>query len=328
MYSIFVIEDYFYKTNSHIQEYAYRIKTYKSLFEKLPRLPQIQENLLRKSALKSSLFSARIEGNSLELSEIELGFSTTSEKKEVEQIFSTLKYVRSLNTALSKEIVWEIHSRIMDGLTSDLGKFRSEQTAIFNTAGVAVYLPPPPQKIAGLLQNFLEYTNDSTDDLTKIAIAHLAFEKIHPFFDGNGRVGRILMNWHLSHLGYGFAGLMSFEEYLENNREQYYNGLSLKGKDITQFVEFILEAIAISSEKVILELQEKKEEKIEDFLLPRRTEILLIVREHTMMSFDQIKRRFMGVNTRTLHYDLEYLMKKNLIKKLGSTNRALYSPVE
>lgn len=321
-----MINNYFYTTNPQIEEYISRINTYKNLFEKLPRLPQVQENLLRKSTLKSSLFSAKIEGNTLELSDVEFGTSKNREKKEVTQIFSALKYVRNLKGDISKEMVCELHSIVMDGLTSDLGKYRSEPSAILNSAGVAIYMPPPPQKVPTLMRDLITYLNVSDDNLSRIAIAHFVFEKIHPFLDGNGRVGRILMNWQLARLGYGFAGLLSFEEYLENNRERYYDGLSIKNKDITQFVEFALEAIAVSSEKVIVELQDKKEEMVEDTLLPRRNEILLIIREHKMISFDQIKRRFLAVNSRTLHYDLQYLLRERLIKKLGSTKGTVYVP--
>jgi len=67
---------------------------------------------------------------------------------------------------------------------------------------------------------------------------------------------------------------------------------------------------------------------IENTLLPKRAEILNIIREHKLISFDQIKRLFFAVNSRTLHYDLEYLMKNRLIKKLGSTNGARYVPCE
>ena len=63
----------------------------------------------------------------------------------------------------------------------------------------------------------------------------------------------------------------------------------------------------------------------EDTLLPKRAEILATIRDHGMLSFDQIHRRFFKVNPRTLHYDLQYLLKKNLIKKLGNTKGALYA---
>jgi len=323
-----VVKDYFYTTNQLIEEYISRINTYRNLFEKLPKFPQLQENLLRKSTLKSSLFSARIEGNTLNMRDVELGQSGETEKKEVFQIFEALKKTRGLKQNLTKEIICDLHSIVMDGLGSEIGRFRTEQNAIFNVAGVAVYMPPSPQKINGLFDKLLNYVNVIEESVGRVAIAHFAFEKIHPFLDGNGRIGRILMNWHLLRIGYGFDGLISFEEFLENNRERYYDGLSITSKDITTFVELILEAVVESSEKVILETNDKKEVSEEDMLLPRRAEILHIIREHKIMSFDQLKRRFLTVNERMLHYDLEFLMKKKLIRKLGTTKSVVYTPCE
>jgi len=321
-----VVNKYSYTETSRIQELATKINTYKDLFEKIPKLPKIQENLLRRSTLKSALYSARIEGNTLEFSQIERGFSKQLEKKEVFQIFNGLKFVYGHKTKVTKEFICQIHEIVMDGLTTELGRLRSEQSAIFNSAGVAIYVAPSPEKMPELIQEFINYINRLDTELPDVAIAHFAFEKAHPFLDGNGRVGRILINWHLKRLGYGFAGLISFEEYLENSRTKYYSKLSTEGNNITGFVELILETIAESAQKVILELEMHTEEKIEDTLLPRRAEILAIIREHQMVSFDQIMRRFFSVNPRTLHYDLQDLIKKNLIRRLGATRGAVYTP--
>lgn len=321
-----MIKKYTYIKTSRIEELITRINTYKDLFDKIPKSSRIQENLLRRSTLKSALFSARIEGNTLEFSEVEKGFSKTQEKKEIFQIFDGLKFARSYKGEATQQFICQIHEIVMDGLTTQLGRFRNDPSAIFNTAGVAIYITPTPEKLPELIAEVINYSNKIDTPLSNIAIAHFAFEKTHPFLDGNGRVGRILMNWYLKRLGFEFAGLISFEEYLENNRDKYYSTLAMEGFDITEFVEFILEAISESARKVILELEESKEEKVENILLPRRAEILAIIREHQMVSFDQIRRRFLLINPRTLHYDLQDLIKKNLIRKLGTTRGAVYAP--
>lgn len=319
-----MIKNYSYTKTSRILELESQINTYKDLFDKIPKLPKVAENLLRSSTLKSALYSARIEGNTLEFSQVEKGFSKQSEKKEIFQIFDGLKFVRSYNGEATQQFICQIHEIVMDGLTTELGGLRSEQSAIFNTAGVAIYITPSPEKLPGLIAEFINYINKIGIHLSNVAIAHFAFEKIHPFLDGNGRVGRILMNWHLKRLGFEFAGLISFEEYLENHRDKYYSMLATEERDTTEFVKLILEAISESAQKVILELEMSEEEKPEDSLIPRRAEILAIIRDHKLISFDQIRRRFLSVNPRTLHYDLQDLIKKNLIRKLGTTRGAVY----
>lgn len=321
-----MINKYSYRKTPSIADLIAQINIYRDLFEKIPKLPQIQENLLSRSTLRSALFSSRIEGNTLELSEVESGFSKSKEKREVFQVLNGLKFARSFQGEAKKEYIYETHEIVMDGLTSELGRYRSEPSAIFNNAGIAIYIPPLPNKIPELMSELFKFINESNENLSRAPIAHFAFEKIHPFLDGNGRVGRILLNWHLKRLGYGFAGLITFEEYLENNRDKYYSCLTTEGTDITEFVEFILRAISESAQKVLLELKNTDDAKPEDTLMPRRAEILLIIREQRMVSFDQIRRRFLAINTRTLHYDLQDLLSKKLIRKLGSTRGAVYVP--
>jgi len=143
--------------------------------------------------------------------------------------------------------------------------------------------------------------------------------------DGNGRLGRLLAVFILKQGGFDFRGLLSLEEYLEKNRESYYRFLAINKKDITDFVEFFLEAVANQAEKTIAGLKEINQEKEEDFLLPRRREILEIIRDHQIVSFDFIKRRFPKVAPSTLHYDLRKLIEEGFVKKLGSTRAVRYS---
>lgn len=321
-----MVKDYIYRKTPKINSLITQINTYRDLYQKFPKEPQIQENLLRRSTLRSALFSARIEGNPVDLEDIEKGITAGKEKKEIFQIYEAMKFARSFRGEASKEFICRLHKIIMDGLTSELGRFRTEPSAIFNTADVAVYVAPQPQNLPELITDFIGYVNYREKDICRAAVGHFAFEKIHPFLDGNGRVGRVLLNWHLDRIGYEFIWFSYAEEYIEKNRDGYYSALQLAKKDLTDFVEFIMEAIALSSERIILEFQNKKEERVEDFLLPRRAEILSIIREHRMVTFDQIRRRFSSVSSRTLHFDLSDLIKKGLIKRLGTTRGSVYTP--
>jgi len=321
---------YFYKKSPEIDALLTRIEIARALLNNLPIVAHTEENLRRTSLLKSSLFSARIEGNRLTFDQIKNETNITQisnrEKKEVFNIVSALRFAKSFKSNITRSTLVEIHKRVMKGLGS-FGEFRKEPSAIFNQAGVAVYMTPPPSQIQKLLERCLFFINNPSVDPLPIqaAISHFAFEKIHPFLDGNGRVGRILSMMHLERLGYDFRWIVSFEKYFDEKKADYYYGLAVNGTNITEFVTFFLEALAESAENVIEELKNKKEDKIEDTLLPRRAEILAIIRDHTIMSFDQIRRRFLKINPRTLHYDLACLLRENLVRKLGKTRGALYT---
>ncbi|SRR5260221_1581470 len=321
-----------WKKTSEIEKLLLRIEVAKSLIQLLPSLPHLEQRLQRESLLKSSLFSAKIEGNTLSFNQIE-SIGTVSpkerEKKEVANILKATTLVRNIHDDLTLEEIKKIHAVVMDGLSEEAGKLRKEPSAIFNMAGVAVYMTPPPSQIIPQLKELFQLINfpaTSTFALVNAAISHYQFEKIHPFLDGNGRVGRLISAFHIKKSGYDFKNLVSPEEYLLENRDRYYYGLSLPKTDITEFVVFFLTAIAVSSEKVIEKLQNKKEELVEDTLLPRRAEILYTIREHTMMTFDELRRRFLRVGERSLHNDLMILVKMGLITKLGATRGAVYIP--
>lgn len=323
--------DYTYTLNKAIQENLVRIEATKKIIAFLPRLPHVEESLRHKSLLKSSLFSARIEGNRLRLDEVEYGHtkSEDSEKQEVYNILHALQWMHAGDSPneITLEFILTLHKMVMKDLAFDAGHVRTEPSAIFNQAGVAVYMPPPPSMVKDLLEQLVVSAQVNDDHgVIRAAIAHFAFEKIHPFIDGNGRVGRLISTFLLKNAGYDFRGLATFEEYLNEHREEYYAALSVSGKDITEFIEFFTDAVATSAEKVIELLQDKREERPEDRLLPRRQEILSIIREHQMVSFDFIRRRFARVPESSLHYDLKMLLKQGFIKKLGSTRGVLYSP--
>lgn len=303
------------------------IEASRQVIEAIDIPPEVEINIRRKSSLKSSLFSARIEGNTLTLDKVTTTSSKDREKIEVFNILKALEFVRKQHQNLKLHDIFKLHEVIMDGLTSDLGKFREEASAIFNTAGVAVYLPPPPRNINLLMEKLLAFVNGGKEQFVPIraALAHFTFEKIHPFLDGNGRVGRILLQMVLQKDGFGMKGLLSIEEYLDNHRSLYYQALQENNKDVTKYLEFMMEALAKTAEETKKVILENKDAQPEDYLLPRRAEILNIIREHKMVSFDQIRRRFMAVNERTLRYDLKKLADGGLIKKLGTTKGVYYT---
>jgi len=324
--------DYRYKKNKKIENCLKRLEIAKKVIELLPQLPHIERTLQRKSFLKSSLFSARIEGSKLHYEDVrfvsERSKTNNLEKIEVFNILDALHWLYSSQSpkTLSIGLILKLHKMVMKNISPSAGIFRKEVSAIFNQAGIAVYLPPPPNKISELIKTLINRTKSSRETkYIKMALFHFGFEKIHPFLDGNGRVGRLLSTFILKQGQSDFRGLVSLEEYLERNKQVYYDLLAISKTDITRFVEFFLEALAEQAEKTINNLKDIKEERLEDTLLPRRREIWEIVRDHEMVSFNFIKRRFIKVPNSSLHYDLRELIKKGLIKKLGSTRGVRYA---
>lgn len=321
-----------YSLTPKITQLLQSIEASKEVINSIEIPKELEANIRRKSTLKSSLFSARIEGNTLTLDELP---STPSKSQRTQEVFNILKalnwiYERRAKDLNNKDIL-KLHQMVMMGLTQkqEAGKFRTELGAIFNSAGIAIYLPPRPSQILPLIKRLIKFANSSKELLipVKAALFHYTFEKIHPFLDGNGRVGRLLLQTILQKEGYGMKGILPLEEYLDNHRSEYYKLLETREKDVTDYVEFILESIAETAKEVKEQFLKKDELKLEDLLLPRRAEILNIIKEHGIVNFDTIRRRFLSVNERTLRYDLKKLVDKGFVRKRGTTKGVYYEKV-
>lgn len=318
-----------YVLTPRISQRLSSIEASRAVIESIAIPKEVEMNIRRASSLKSSLFSARIEGNTLTLDD--LSERSGADIKKIE-IYNILKAINTLSARELKDLtakdIKNYHKIVMKDLVdySSLGNFRKEVSAIFNSSGIAVYMPPPPSEVPVLIDSLLKFVNSEQEQFVPIraCLAHYVFEKIHPFLDGNGRIGRLLIQAVMQAGGYEMKGLLSIEEYLDNRRGGYYQALENNESDVTDYVEFMLEAIAQTAENAKQQISMKKEYSAEDTLLPRRSEILNIIRDHKIVNFDQIRRRFLRINERTLRYDLKKLTDAGYIKKLGSTKGVYY----
>lgn len=310
-----------------ISEFLASIEASRQIIDSVQVPPEIELNIRRQSTLRSSLFSARIEGNPLTLEDLPAKSSQDQKKREVFNILKALNWIaaRPLRDLTTNDPL-KFHALVLDKISGDAGNTRKQVSAIFNSAGIAVYLPPRPSQIQALLRRLVRFINSNREPFTPVraALAHFTFQKIHPFLDGNGRVGRLLLQAVLSRGGYGMKGLVSLEEYLDSQKAAYYQALEDKDKNVTDYLEFMLEALAVSAEVAKNEVLKKQETAQADYLLPRRAEIYRIIKDLKLVNFDTIKRRFAKVNERTLRYDLKKLANQRLIRKLGTTRGVYY----
>lgn len=318
-----------YRLTPNISALLSSIEASREVIDSVNIPPEIENNIRRQSTLRSSVYSARIEGNELTLE----NFDSSSKNQQKVEIFNILKALNLLNKKSKKDItlsdIAELHRITLESLHPDAGKTRTNAEAIFNSAGIAIYMPPPPKQVPSFLTKLIKYINTGRERFIpiKAALAHFTFEKIHPFEEANGRVGRLLMQKILKQGGYGMKGLLSLEEYLDNHRAEYYRALEEPEKDLTDYLEFMLSAIDETSKEAKQLVLVKQKAEVTDYLLPRRAEILNIVREQKMVNFDQLRRRFMAINPRTLRYDLKKLQDQGLVRKRGTTKGVYYELV-
>lgn len=187
---------------------------------------------------KEALLSSQIEGTQSSLSDLLLYENEQAPGVPLDDVEEVSTYVAALNHGLermrdgfplSMRLMREIHGILLAtgrGSTKQPGEFRQSQNWIGGTRpGNALFVPPPPSAVIDLMANleiFLHDQEDKLSPLIKAGIAHLQFETIHPFLDGNGRLGRLLITLYLCSAGILEEPLLYLSLYLKTHRSTYY----------------------------------------------------------------------------------------------------------
>ncbi len=212
---------------------------------------------------QEAVLSSRIEGTQATLEEVlryEASRQVESPGKE-EDIQEIVNYVNAMSYAwkalgerpLSLNLIREVHRILLEGVRGKRkgrGEFRRVQNWIGGpgvTLDRASYVPPPPERVMEFLDNWEKYIHyDEQDRLVQLAIVHAQFEVIHPFVDGNGRVGRMLIPLFLYEKGLLSSPLFTISAFLESHREAYYQWLFevSNSQDWEGWIEFFLYAVS------------------------------------------------------------------------------------
>lgn len=215
----------------------------KTLTEQLPKPDLVMRTLDRREAVRSS----QIEGTHSDVNDLLVYEATGSHEGLPSDVLVTLNYVKALDhglkevrringvDVLTNELIKALHLQLMTGVKDfkgTPGEFRKKQNWI---GGFKIYnarfVPPPACKVQDCmndLESFLQYTPGEEEQMEvsivlRMAIAHAQFETIHPFIDGNGRVGRLLLPLMLAAEGYPPIYLAGF---LKSNQKAYYDALA------------------------------------------------------------------------------------------------------
>ncbi len=222
--------------------------------------------LLYSAIRKEALLTSQIEGTQATLTDLfdeEAGLKV-SNSDDVEEVSNYLRAFRWVQAQLrdpqglpiSMRLLCEAHRLLLDSVRDagrQPGELRRSQNWIGGTRpGNAAFVPPPPQHLADLLkalERFIHTADPSLPPLVRVALIHAQFETIHPFLDGNGRIGRLLIATLLEHWGLLQQPLMYLSGYLKQHQAEYYRRLSaIRGEgDWEGWVAFFLEAVAVSA---------------------------------------------------------------------------------
>ncbi len=299
---------------------------------------------------KEALLSSQIEGTQSSFSDLLLFESEELPGVPMDDVIEVSRYVSAMDHGLTRvrggfplslRLIKEIHKTMLSsgrGSKKAPGEFRTSQNWIGGThPGNAMFVPPPPHRVIecmGLLEKFLHDDPVKTPLLIKAALAHVQFETIHPFLDGNGRVGRLLVTLLLCAEGAIAQPMLYLSLYFKKHRDEYYELLQrvrTKG-EWEQWLDFFLLGViettdqAVRAAQRILELFRDDRARIEKLGRPAASALRLhhALQERAVLSIPRASKR-VGISQPTITSAMAHLTRLGIVRETtGRKRRKLY----
>jgi len=293
---------------------------------------------------KEATLSSQVEGTQATFADVlrvEAKIEDLESHKDVDEI---LNYIKAMNYGLERlksfplslRLIKEIHKILLEGVRGEgrePGEFRKSQNWIGGTTiQRASFVPTPPQEIIASLDNFEKFLHDKSlmPILLKIGLLHAQFENIHPFLDGNGRIGRLLITFYLCQQKILDRPLLYLSDFFKRYRQEYYDCLNAfhEKDDIEGWLKFFLEGVAVTAEqavetsKKILKLREGDIKKI--LTLGRSTPKANLVFNslfHTPLTTIKDVERITGLQNPNALALVNKLVKLEIIKEITGRKR-------
>lgn len=308
--------------------------------EYLPNLDLYISMHLAKEATQST----KIEGTQTNMQEIFLEKEDLNEERRDDWV-EVHNYIKAMDSAIEKletlpfssRLIRDTHRILLEGTRGEQkspGTFRSIQNWIGGTSlKDAVFIPPVHTSIQELMTDLEEFAHEQTyffPDLLKIALIHYQFETIHPFLDGNGRIGRLMIPLYLVEKGILNKPILYLSDFFERNRSLYYDNLMRvrTHDDIQHWFKFFLVGIietaksGVSTFDAVLKLKAEKEELI--LKKSSRSIHLFAVLEHLYQRpiiNAQDVAKYTGVSLPTAYRIIEELVAYGVLKEMTGGNR-------
>ncbi len=295
---------------------------------------------------KEAVLSSQIEGTQSSLSDLLLFENQEAPGVPIEDVQEVSNYVAALTHGLKRlrkgfplslRLIREIHEVLLSkGRGSDKtpGEFRTTQNWIGGTRpGNAAFVPPPPDRVMecmGQLELFLHEENPGLPLLIKAGLVHVQFETIHPFLDGNGRLGRLLITFLLCAGASLHEPILYLSLFFKTNRQLYYDLLTevrVKG-DWERWLEFFLRGVKETSEQAVatarrvLDLLDADRKKIEGLGRPAASVLRVhqYAQTHPILSIATAAEEI-GITFPTVAGAIEHMQKLGILRELTGKQR-------
>ena len=319
-----------FKITSKIIDYISRISEKIGEINSLENSPH-QVKLRKENRIKTIHSSLAIENNSLTIEQItaiidgKRVLGSPNEIQEVKNAIQAYELLLTLNPYEEKDLL-KAHALMMQDLVSHNGKYRNEGVGIFDGNQV-VHLAPPADRVPLLMADLFNWLKTSdVHPLIKSCVFHYEFEFIHPFQDGNGRMGRLWQTVILKEWKEVFAWI-PVETLIKENQSEYYNALNSSDKeaDSSSFIEFILSLLLKTIEEII-ETEKKVTVKVSVKVTVNQQKILDIIKENPFVTQEELAQ-LIGLSRKSIIQNMKKLQENGLLKRIGADKNGRWEVV-
>lgn len=305
--------------------------------EKIGELNSVKDNfrhieLRKKNRIKTIHSSLAIENNSLSIEQITAiieGKRVLGEPREIQEVKNAVQayeLLLEINPYEEKDLL-RAHALMMNDLVSQSGKYRADGVGIFNGSEV-VHLAPPANRVPQLMADLFGWLKTSDDHpLVKSCVFHYEFEFIHPFQDGNGRMGRFWQTAILKDWKEVFAWL-PVETLIKEHQNDYYAALSSSdhAADSTPFIEFMLSLLHSSINEIIAN---KKNITLKDTVkvTVNQKKIIEAIKKNPLVTQEELAK-LVGISRVNIIKNMQKLQHHNLIERVGADKNGYWKITE
>lgn len=279
-------------------------------------------SLRKQNQIKTIHSSLSIEGNTLteeQITAIIENKRVVGPEKDILEVLNALEVYKNINKLKpeSEKDFLKAHKLLLQKLINEPGKYRKQSVGIVKGSKVE-HIAPPFENVPYLMKDLFEYLKDKNElTLIKSCVFHYEMEFIHPFLDGNGRMGRLWQTLILMQ-DYPIFEFLPFETLISKNQKEYYNALSISDKEgkSTKFIEYMLKII----ESSLSELLENSTRKLND---TERVQLFLENNENVFSRKDYMNY-FKDISSATASRDLKNAVENGIISKTGDKKTTTY----
>ena len=324
------------------------VEASKEIIDHAPLLPYYEREFRKDAMVRSVHFGTHIEGNELNLNQAEkvlAGEDIVARDRDIQEVINYRRVVEMIgetNKEINENLILTLHKITVDKILpkEKSGEYRKAQVVVKNSkTGEVSFRPPPPNEISSQIKDLLQFIESplaiDIHPVLRAGIVHFEFVRIHPFVDGNGRVGRALSTLVLFQEGYDIRRFFSLEEYFDSDSSSYYEALQSVAKnngDLTNWLEYFTQGLAIELSKIkdkieniSVDIHLKKKLGGKPILLSdRQLKIIEYIQKTGYLQNKAFESLFPMVSEDTILNELKGLQKSKIIKKHGVTKAAKY----